>query len=560
MNIRIKTILIIFFSIPVILHNFYIFDYAKFSLTGIKPSKINLETFPVEKKALLIPLDSRPPCLQFVQQLGDMSGIEIIVPPNNLLDNYMTPANYAELKTWAITNSQQTDVNIVSIDMLLFGGLIASRQNEQPQEEIDNTLETLKTLAGNKNIPLYAFSIIPRLLIPEKDETKLWQYHMMVYATKKDMEDTFGNYKDFSRIQEMLNRVPHELIENANILYQKNDQFNHQLSLLTQQNTFARLDMGQDDGQPFGRPNANRRKVEQYAEHLNLQDKLITTHGADELAMLQLALYMNQIHSFSPKIKVIYNNEQTPDMVMPFMPITVAETVHEKIYAINGQQTDSLENADLVLFVHCGTRKVKDQEMTENVQKIQQLAKQKPVALVDLSYNFRQKETLVETFIKEEVPLSILTAYAGWNTTSNSIGTALAQVSLFLNKKKDVEPEQLPYLYKKNFEFTITRIIDDWLYQKDIKPAVNKYIRWQGINPYRLGDKKEYTMKQINNYIHSKQESLFYKNLAKYPFYTTPTKDYYLTNWSVELSLPWERTFEIAIDLQTTTGIIAKAK
>ena len=55
----------------------------------------------------------------------------------------------------------------------------------------------------------------------------------------------------------------------------------------------------------------------------------------------------------------------------------------------------------------------------------------KKVALVDLSKHFSANEVLFPTLLKEDVPINELTSYAGWNTASNSIGTALANAVIY---------------------------------------------------------------------------------------------------------------------------------
>ena len=41
--------------------------------------------FKNEHKIILIPLDSRPPCTDFVVDLGKIAGTEVIMPPNKFL-------------------------------------------------------------------------------------------------------------------------------------------------------------------------------------------------------------------------------------------------------------------------------------------------------------------------------------------------------------------------------------------------------------------------------------------------------------------------------------------
>ena len=70
-----------------------------------------------------------------------------------------------------------------------------------------------------------------------------------------------------------------------------------------------------------------------------------------------------------------------------------------------------------------------------------------PVALVDLSANYDVKETIFPHLINNNTPLVRLAAFAGWNTVSNSVGTAGAQASIFTGQKQRLPNEIcLPYM------------------------------------------------------------------------------------------------------------------
>ncbi len=551
------TVIIFLFAVPILIHFSYLFDKTIFYFQAPKATETILKQPPKNDDIVLLPLDSRPPCLQFVRVLGDIANVNIVTPPENILDNYYAKANTQLLKNWLLKTTKNANFSIISIDMLLHGGLIASRNPTVDMQQVDKTLEFIKTLKHNNNQQIYAFSIIPRLLIPEDENTKLWQYHMMIYATKKDMYDTFGNPQDFERMQEMLNRIPPELIEKFNILYHNNNLINHQLAIFAKQDFLNKLTIGQDDGQPFGRPNANKHHMDSYIRQLNIEQKAHTAYGADELATLQFAYYLNTKRNFIPKVKVVYSTPNTKDLIMPYMPVSVEQTVLEKIKAIGAQVSEG-ENVDFFLFVHCADQDITSNQLKQSVTLIKELSSKKPLALVDLSYNFRQSETILGEFLKQNIPVASLISYAGWNTTSNSIGTALAQSSIFLGNLKTLAQEYHPYIYQKNFEFTIARVIDDWLYQKDVQDFTNKKLLWQDVNPYKLGQKHYLTQEQISYSITRRQESLFYKNLAIYPFYSDKENFYFLTDLKTKISLPWERTFEIQVDIATKVGYIKK--
>ncbi len=535
--------------LALLLYNNFFLNCVFFYTKENKPVPVTLSKGKPLGSVLFLPLDSRPPCLFFVTALGSMSGWNILSPPPALLDNYYQPADYYALRQWAFTRAPSADAAIVSLDMFTYGGLIASRRGQINALEMQSALKGIEFLAGRQK-ELYAFAIIPRLLIAEDDATKLWQYHMMVYSTKKDMEDTFGNPADFARMQAMLSRLPPELIERFNALYEKNDAFNHKLAQTATRGIFRQLSVGQDDGQPFGRPNANMHKLAEYCRGLK---NTHLTQGADEIAMLQLACLSSQKTGFSPKIKVVYSHPSVPDLVMHFMPITVEETVREKIALLNGQKTEKTEDADFVLFVHCGSSET-GFLLGEIAEKAIALAGQKPLALIDLSANFNRHETILGNLLDKSFPLASLAAYAGWNTSSNSIGTALSQAALFINRKNSLDKQYWPQLYRENFEFTIARVLDDWLYQKNVQDSVNDYLRWKGIDPYRLGVEKNYALEKIRWRMYLPQRKMFYGNIGKYPFYQDSSGDYYVTALDAEVTLPWERTFEIALSVKTQVG------
>ena len=128
--------------------------------------------FSPTKKILLVPLDGRPPCRQFVMDAGRIASYEVIPPPSEIQDYYSLPGNTQGMREWLSQDLEGSSAALISIDQLLhggllqllYGGLLAAREKDASQAEVSAMLAFLKKLhADHPNVPIYAFSILPRL-------------------------------------------------------------------------------------------------------------------------------------------------------------------------------------------------------------------------------------------------------------------------------------------------------------------------------------------------------------------------------------------------------------
>jgi hypothetical protein len=150
---------IIFLIIAIITTYFSIFCNQTNMINILPPEQPAL-------KVVLVPLDSRPPCTKFVMELGKLVNIKVIIPPAEILDNYNTPANKQALREWLETAAKSADAAIISSDILIHGSLLASRLAAGTDDDISKTIKLLKNLhQQNTKLKMYAFSIIPRVLI-----------------------------------------------------------------------------------------------------------------------------------------------------------------------------------------------------------------------------------------------------------------------------------------------------------------------------------------------------------------------------------------------------------
>lgn len=535
------------------------FCAVTFSYTGLihkaEPEKINNPPLPW-LNVVLLPLDSRPPCTQFVEQLAHIANINIIIPPSKLMDNYKKPADRQALRQWLLENTKQADIAIISTDMLIHGGLVASRLSNGTIADAAQTLDLLTVIhAENPKIKLYVFNIIPRLLIADNDQNAKYQKNMLQYSVLKDEIIQFENPTDIQKLSQIEKKIPTELSRNYLNLYEQNNFLNFSLVKLVEQGIITHLVIGQDDSQPFGLPNINKQKLQQYIKNKStLTDKIMITRGTDELALSILGHIISEAANYHPRVFITYSHTDAPNIIMPFMPMSVAQSVREKIALAGAVPVSTPNEADFILYIHIGTKSTQSGfQMQKAARQVNILLKDGyKVAMVDLAEDFYFSEALLPVLIENEVNVSQLIAYAGWNTTSNSLGTALTQAIAFTKMQHDMHaPHEMVRVYKENLEFSISRFIDDYYYQKKIQPEINKGLKAIHVDPYNLNTYHQQADRLVQNRIRESADQFFTQALANKVIIVNSVPEpqtFTITKLSTQNSFPWDRTFEIRLN------------
>lgn len=512
---------------------------------------------PVQEQLLLVPLDSRPPCTLMAQDLGRLASIDVILPPKELLDNYRTPANREKLSSWLSHNAGNCPA-VISGDLLIHGGLLASRLPQGTVNDEQNFLKLLQEMLSGEDITV--FSIIPRLLVSDNLLPDAWyQWHLMRYSTLRDIVEQFGDYPSTAQLEEIKNKIPQEILQKYNVLYSTNDSFNKQLAALCAAKNYT-LVIGQDDSQPFGLPNRNRTHAEAYMRRAGLSSASTTTCGADEIAQMLIARRFCQINNYKPKFYIKYTTGSASTAIMPYMAVTAEAALLDKIKFTGGTLTQNINEADVILYVHCGSSKEPANE--KMAQKLQTLLNSgKHVAVIDASEDYESSQMLLPVLLANNVTINKLVSYSAWNTFGNAAGTAVAQSAIFTGQLKRLPKHLLPALYAHNLNFTVARLLDDYSYQKLLHHHLSTTLTLRGQAPANLNDSyKIFAENIIEGFIYNEKRSLLYTNLGLTPFYSDGINEYYLTGINAEAKLPWNRIFEIELKTNCEYGIKKSAQ
>lgn len=511
---------------------------------------VTISSLPLSYTSYLLPLDSRPVCTNFPVKLARLSGTHLILPPKELLDNYRQPGDTEKLFAWLQTAVQTKPQNIyLSSDMLLYGGLIASRQHTLTLEQQYQKLYRLKTLTESSPSAFQIFSLIPRLLVSDELIPDRWyKYRLFRYSQFYHQAMVTGEYIPAFKQQEYANAIPPEILNKYHSLFTNSYLLNKYL--LQYSNNQLEVILGQDDGHPWGLPTYTAELLEHQLVSLS-KDKGHITYGADEIASCLVAKNYLRRQNKSPKFYIQYADTSLPNLYMPYLAATIDAVLQEKLKLLGASYTEKKQEADIILYVSCG-----HDTYRPNLQQAKQLQEllstHKNVALIDLTANFETSELLLPHLLHHNIPLNQLIAYSGWNTFSNSAGTALAQAVIMWGRKQELrQPSDLLSLHTLNLQILIEQILDNYYYQKEYHAQLKKNLLWRGIDPTSLDTKDKAVAEAfIRQFIKLKGRELLNSNLGKHPFYSDSTGKYYLKNFSVAIQLPWHRIFEIDVQLK----------
>lgn len=509
---------------------------------------------PPHLSLVLAPLDSRPVCGEMPQELGKLAGITVILPPKELLDNYKLPADTKKLFAWLKQSLPTADAGIISTDLFIHGGLLHGRQNKLSEEEYTNALNILEqTLLPAAAKDVAVFSVIPRLLVSDELLPDRWyQYQLLRYSKFFDMAELFGDYLITEQLQDSIAKIPPPILTKYAKLYQSNYFLNQRL--LERKLPHHTVCIGQDDGAPFGLPHRSAQQLETLIAASD-KDKLYLTYGADELASLLLTRFYLRTSRYRPKILLKYADTSVEFLHMPYMPASIGEVLRNQLTLLEIYEAASTADADIICYISCGNERYKPSLKQE--EELRSLAATgKSLALLDLSENFSTEELLLPLLLQKNFPLTKLSSFSGWNTFSNSSGSLLSQAIIFSGQANRLPFEMLPTLYAENLRFTCKRILEDYFYQKVCHPELRETLLRAGSDPADLEEQERLEVeRELQGKIAWECEKLLWQNLSREPFYTQGKTNYYLSDLRAGVYLPWNRIFEIGLQIYTETEV-----
>lgn len=490
-------------------------------------------------KIALIPLDNRPVSYSLPVQIAQLNkNINIFVPPRELIGGLTHNTNINEVLSWLnnLLNNENIDNVICSLDSIIYGGLIPSRRSPDSEETVKNRVEEFKKLIveykKRKNLKVLAFSSIMRISNNNynEEEKEYWnKYGELIfkysYLTHKISE--FPELDDQKELNQVFSQIPEEILVDYIETRQRNFNINKLYLDFAKDKIIDYMVFSQDDTAKYGFNVQESKNIRALIDEQHLESTVNVQTGADEIPSDLLTRCITESIGKKTSIYPVFSVESGKNVVSRYENRTIEASVIGQTSLCGAKIANAPENADILLFVHTPVATQNDHCMNihtemENIGAvnfcISTIKNSKiPVIIADVACANGGDNLLVRSLLGNGIDLSKIYSYAGWNTTGNTLGSAISiGLSRYCAEKTyGFNPEN----FKKLF---LVRLADDWAYQTIIRQKI-----------------RAITSEADTNLL-AEELKPFVLNLAQ-------KINLHLSELS--LSFPWNRTFEVEIDL-----------
>ncbi len=524
------------------------------ALLGAAPSFAQEPQRPIT--VALLPLDSRPVCTQMPRMMAEIAGVRFLMPPAENLGRFTQAGDYGALTAWLYRSSDEADALIVSADMLCYGGLVPSRESGVTVKDAMERLAILKRIkTSHPNLPIFLFAGIMRAAPTATREAATWRLDLANYLYKKDKAAATGNKDAHAEAALHYTKIPKDALQKYLDTRHRNFKVLQAMLSLAQNKTVDFLIYGQDDAEPYGPQRLERKRLLEGIHKFGLDDRAMLSGGIDQIACTLLARVLSQDEGLTPTLQVVWADDNGKRDVPPNEGQTVERALYSQITACGGRIATPTEDSDFTLYVNTPKRSEKDfQKLKE--QFTAEIEAGRRVALVDLNLKLGQGDEALIRYLLESRLGTRLMAYSGWNTASNTIGTAIPHAIVYAIARRDSHLKVADREMAQQL-FLLTRFASEYGYDNYIRPLAYDFAKedLKGAKEEISGEKLLQLQRFVDKHTRKMLETFFklgFKGtvipggLDGYPQVLQDLAD-------VRVSLPWPRAYEVSINFSFST-------
>lgn len=387
------------------------------------------------RRFALLPLDERPVNTGLVREVAAIAGADCAIPDRRSLPDFRTPGDVRRLASWLRDRAAEADALVISVDTLVFGGLIPARTTDDPVEQAVARLGLLRELSEqHPGLPIHAVSLVTRASDSDSavEEPHYWS----------------GHGRDLHRLGREAHRAwtlgeaspgtpaPAAIREDFARRRLRNHVVNLAALELRWDGVLSYLALTADDTAEFSAGSAEQRWFDYWRIAAGPGLPVVSYPGADETGAVLMARAVLAGTGAPPRVAVHCADPASLDRTPLYENGPIRESIQRQLGAAGARLTEQ-DDAELALIVHGPdpargdhfslTPPRADPEAVDRTAGLTAtvLGSGLPVALADVRHANGGDAELADALARRGL-LGELTAYGGWNTAGNALGSAIA--------------------------------------------------------------------------------------------------------------------------------------
>lgn len=495
------------------------------------------------KSLLYLPLDERFTTRDLFLSFTEITSFQAITPERSMLPQKKKLSNVKELMDWTAKTANRVEAAVISADMFLYGGLIASRTTNDSITEVQARLKVLEEIRlKNPHLPIFVSTTVmrmPQYSSSDEEPDYYAQYgrEIFLYSQYSHRYEVLQNLEDKIAYETYKNKIPKSVLEDYLTRRERNFQINKDLIELVRKNVINRLVITLDDNAEYGLFKKEAAALQKISAEL--KDRIAIYPGADEAQLPLLSRFV--LGTKRIPVYVAYRFPEARKLIPSFEGQALEESVEQQVLAAGGIIADTQHKAACILYVNnfpekqsfagsqIGTREEEKVSLNDLLAKSGiRIEKGKIYILADNRYYNGSDIQLIKSIFSSNINPNQI-AYAGWNTSGNTLGTAIAMGLLrySMSNTKYVREQ-----YKK---LLWARFVEDWAYMVEGREEL----------------KRDMKQRNVTGFVETKLESEYKSGMKTFlNSKVTAINNFLKTNYYVEqVFFPWHRHFEIGFEI-----------
>ncbi|WP_274652555.1 DUF4127 family protein [Paenibacillus humicola] len=448
-------------------------------------------------RIVYLPLDERPCNARFPLQIAAATELEPVSPPLRMLGAKKRPADTKLLAEWLLEETAAAHALIVSLDMLVYGGIVPSRLHRLSAVQCRARLQTIvECKKRNPKLRIYAFNLImraPAYSSSDEEPDYYAQYGAEIARNGwlQDKQERDGlSEAERQEWERLLAVLPREVLSDFTGRRQVNAAVNRMAVQMADEGWIDMLVVPLDDNARFGYSSAEQRRLLLEAAGRRVLDRVHLYPGADEVGCTLFARVFCDTMHYRPNVFVRYSSTAGLGVIPKYEDRSLGESVKSQLTAAGCAICDHASEADVVLMIHSppvgqhlmaetsdslagrNAAYFSEVNVREFAHAIRRYAeKGATIALADAAV-CNGADTVLMELLSGSGLLKHLSAYAGWNTAGNTLGTVIAHavVESYYRKAEKASPGSAR---ARNSEaFLLSRFVEDWGYQAILRSRI----------------------------------------------------------------------------------------